>query len=90
VEVDARWILENSTVSWPQHRWVYCRHPEAEKRMHIEVSDGVMRFIEFIGAPGPDWRAIATLSVPQLRVGIENERINCWLDEELFSFAARQ
>ena len=88
-DVDATWILENSSISWPMQHWIYCRVPNKEERMHVEVYDGRMRLIEFLGAPGPDWRPVATLVVPDLRVRIEAERIDCRLGDRKFSFPAR-
>lgn len=86
----AETALDAASVAWPDLHWVWFQCPACSEHTHLEVRDGRIATINFIGAPGPDWKRIRVSSVDDLTVRADPVLLHCWLGESHLEFKARE
>jgi predicted RNA-binding Zn-ribbon protein involved in translation (DUF1610 family) len=89
-EFEPKEILENSTISWPGLNWIYFRCPRCEKNTHILVEDGRICTVDFIGAPGPDWKVNTPMLDKRITTRMDPSYAHVWLDGVHYEFEAKQ
>lgn len=83
-------ILENSTVSWPNQRWIHLKCPACRKYMHVEVSEDCLKLGDIDGAPGPCFMEASSLAVPGLKMQSNTSGITCTLEQIKYFFRAKK
>ncbi len=82
-------ILAEATISWPELSWIYfCCH-DCKKNYHVQVENGKMHSITFIGAPGPDYEINNTIVVENFTTRIDLGFVHCWLNKKHYEYPAR-
>ncbi len=83
-------ILEASTLSWPELCWIYFKCPKCGKFTHIQIINGRMSTVNFLGAPGPDWEIISTIEVKHFTIRRDPGFMHAWLDGKHYEFEERK
>ena len=83
-------ILEESTISWPDLNWIYFKCSNCMKTRHIFIDDGFMATVEFLGAPGPNWKIIEKLKVENLSTRMDPSYVHAWLDGKHYEFEKKK
>jgi hypothetical protein len=83
-------ILENSTISWPDLAWIYFRCTKCEEFTHILIEDGRIATVDFLGAPGPDWKVNTPMLVKDFTTRMDPGYAHVWLDGKHYEFEARK
>ncbi|MBN1343790.1 MAG: hypothetical protein JXQ73_13995 [Phycisphaerae bacterium] len=89
-EFSAQAILDASDVSWPDLCWIHFTCPSCGTKTHIQVQDGQMATVDFLGAPGPEWEINTVMHVPDLTVRMDPGLAHVWLNGVHHEFKAQQ
>ena len=60
-------VLEHSSASWPNQRWLWFQCPRCGSGSHVEVRSDRLAFGDLDGAPGPAFLPVATHAADGLR-----------------------
>jgi len=89
-EFTPREILEASTISWPELCWIYFKCPACEKFTHIQIINGRMSTVNFLGAPGPDWEINTSIEIMDFKIRMDHEFAHAWLDGKHYEYEAKK
>ena len=82
-------ILDRCSESHPNLSWIYFTCNSCEKTSHIQVKNAAISTIDFIGAPGPDYKIRTTLNLPDFKVRIDPGYIHVWNKGQHYEYKAR-
>lgn len=85
-EFSPKELLEESSIAWPELQWIYFKCPNCGKQTHILVEDNRIATVDFLGAPGPDWKINTPMLYKDLKVRIDPSFIHVWLDGIHYEF----
>ncbi len=83
-------ILECCSISWPELNWIYFTCPSCQEKTHILVEDGRIATVDFLGAPGPDWKVNTPMLEKNLLTRMDPKFAHVWLENKHYEFEAKE
>ena len=82
-------ILSGCGVSWPELNWAYFKCSTCKQSTHILLKKDKVATVNFIGAPGPDWKINESVSVPNLEVRVDPGFLHVWYKSQHYEYQAK-
>jgi uncharacterized Zn finger protein len=83
-------ILENGIYSWPQTSTIFTQCMACGEKFHVQIQSNTMIKIQITSAPGPEYKEIQKVNIPNLSIRIDPEYLHCWHQGKHYEFKEKE